>query len=188
MNEQHDRPDAGDDDLIAAAGRLTTAISPERDLWPGIEREIAGRQRSRWTPLLAQAAGVVLLVGASSGITYLSIKDQQAPVQQVATELLFERAAFGSNYALGTDYREAHGDLAARLDDELERLSPEARADVETNLALIRAAIADISKALANEPDNALLQQLLLKTYRDELALMQNIGALTQHVMSRQDI
>jgi hypothetical protein len=86
------------------------------------------------------------------------------------------------------EYQEAHGDLAARLDDELARLSPESREEVELNLAMIRGAIAQINAALEKEPDNALLQDLLLKTYHEELALMQRVGGLTQHVMSRRDI
>jgi hypothetical protein len=68
------------------------------------------------------------------------------------------------------------------------RLSPEAREEVEQNLAIIRGAILQINEALQKEPDNALLQELLLNTYREELALMRRVGGLTQHVMSRKDI
>lgn len=188
MNEKQDQANEVGGELIVAAARLTTAISPERDLWPGIEQAIASRQSSRWAPPLAQAAAVVLLVAGSSGITYLTIKDRQAPVQQFRSELLFEPAAFGSNYALGIEYRQAYGEVAGRLDDELEKLSPEARANVDRNLAAIRAAIADINSALAKEPDNVLLQELLLKAYSGELAVMRNVGGLTHHVMSRKDI
>ena len=76
----------------------------------------------------------------------------------------------------------------AQLDAELQRLSPEAREEVRTNLAMIRGAIGQINAALAEEPDNPLLQELLLQTYREELALMRRVGGLTQHVMSRRDI
>ena len=38
------------------------------------------------------------------------------------------------------------------------------------------------------EPSNALLQELLLKTYREELAVMRKVGGLTQDVMLRNDI
>lgn len=78
--------------------------------------------------------------------------------------------------------------MQAQLDSEMERLSPEARKEVEDNLAMIRGAIGQINKALADEPDNPLLQELLLQTYREELAMMQRVGGLTQHVMSRRDI
>jgi hypothetical protein len=177
-----------DDELIAKASKLSTGISPDRDLWPGIEKAINEPQRMRWTPRFAQAAAVVLLVGASSMLTYLATKDQVQVVEVVPAGLVFEQACFGGRYALGVGYQEAHRDLQAQLDTELERLSPTAREEVEDNLAMIRGAIGQINKALADEPDNPLLQELLLQTYREELAMMQRVGGLTQHVMSREDI
>jgi hypothetical protein len=180
--------DERNDALIAAASRLSTEISPEKDLWPGIAESIAQPQHRGWLPMFAQAAVVVLMIGASSGLTYFATKGQQQPIQEVTPELLFERASFGSRYTLGMDYQEAHSDLSTQLDEELLKLSPEARADVETNLAIMRSAISDINAALESEPENALLQELLLSTYREELSLMQRVGDLTQQVMSRKDI
>ncbi len=180
--------DERNDTLIAAAGRLPAEISPEQDLWSGIEESIAQPQRRGWMPMFAQVAVVVLLIGASSGLTYFATKSQQQPVQEITPELLFERASFGGRYTLGLDYQDAHSDLAAQLADELLRLPSEARADVEKNLAIIRSAIGDINAALEGEPESALLQELLLNTYREELSLMQRVGGLTQRVMSRKDI
>ena len=177
-----------DDKLIAKAGRLATEISPERDLWSGIEEAISRPQRSRWTPRFAQAAAVVLMIGASSGITWLSMKDRVQVIEVVPAGISVEQASFGGRYSLGAGYQEAHRDLEAQLQTELARLSPEAREEVESNLAMIRGAIGQINEALAEEPDNALLHDLLLQTYKEELALMQRVGGLTQHVMSRRDI
>ncbi len=177
-----------DDELLARARDLSTEISPEQDLWPGIEAAIRRPKASRWTPRFAQAAAVVLLVGASSGLTWLATKDQVQVVEVVPAGLVFEQASFGGRYALGVGYQEAYRDLEAQLQAEMQRLSPEARAEVEENLAMIRGAIEQINTALAEEPDNPLLQELLVQTYREELALMQRIGGLTQHVMSRRDI
>ena len=176
------------DKYVAAAGQLATEISPERDLWPGIEKGIAPARQSRWMPRLAQAAVVVLLVGASSGLTFLAMKDEQRPAAVITPDLLFEPTSFSSGYALGPEYLEARSDVAARLDEELARLSPEVRANVEENLKLIRNAIAEINTALEEEPTSALLQQLLLNAYQDELALMHQVGGLTNRVMSRKDI
>jgi hypothetical protein len=180
--------DERDDKLIAAARQLSTQISPETDLWPGIARAIAAPQRSQWTPMLAQAAAVVLLIGASSGLTYIAVKDRPQFIEVARTDLVFEQAAFGGRYALGPEYQDAHGDLAAQLDQELARLSPESREEIQKNLAMIRGAIGQINKSLEEEPDNALVQDLLRKTYREELAMMQRVGGLTQYVMSRKDI
>ena len=180
--------DERDDKLIATARRLSSEISPETDLWPGIAQAIAAPRRSRWTPMLAQAAAVVLLIGASSGLTYIAVKDRPQIIEAPRTDLVFEQAAFGGRYALGPEYQDAHGDLSAQLDQELARLSPESREEVQKNMAIIRGAIAQINKSLEEQPDSALLQGLLLKTYREELAMMQRVGGLTQYVMSRKDI
>jgi len=177
-----------DDELIAAASALSTEISPDRDLWPGIEQAIAAPKRSRWTPLLAQAAAVVLLIGASSGVTYFAVKEEPVVVQVMSANLRFEQTAFGAEQTLGSVYRSAQGDYQTELNEELERLSPEVRADIENNLALIKDAIAQINLALEQNPDNVLLQDLLVKTYREQHTLMRRVGALTQHVMVRKDI
>ena len=176
------------DRLVAEAGRLAREISPARDLWPGIAEAIRRPRRSRWVPMLAQAAAVVLLVGASSGVTYLAVKDNQQPVRIVAPDLLFEPAAYSADHALGPEYFEARSDMTARLDAELARLPPGVRAQVENNLVLIRNAIAEINAALETEPTNTLLQQLLLDAYQDEFSVMRRVEGLTNRVMSRQDI
>jgi len=186
MNDKLD--DNRDDKLLAAAARLATEIRPQRDLWPGIEQAIKAPQRSRWTPLFAQAAAVVLLVGASSLVTYVLVKEDAQVIEVVRPALTTQTAAFDNRPLLGQEYTRAHGAVQSQLDQELQRLSPETRADVERNLAVIRQAIADIDQALLKEPDNELLQDLLAKAYREELAIMQRVGNLTQQVMSRQDI
>ena len=177
-----------EDEFVAKASELATRISPERDLWAGIEDAITRPKRSRWTPRFAQAAAVVLLIGASSGLTWLTTKDRVQVIEVVPAGVTAQQASFGGRYALGVGYQEAHRDLEAQLQTELARLSPETREEVELNLAMIRGAIGQINEALAEEPDNPLLQELLLQTYKEELALMQRVGGLTQHVMSRRDI
>jgi hypothetical protein len=175
-----------DDKLDKAARQLATEIAPERDLWPGIEQAIRTPQRR--TPWYAQAAAVLLLVGASSGITYLAVNDSAAPTVSVAPELVFERAAFGGDYHLGPGFQAARNNLRAQLDAEFGRLSPEAQQDVQANLDVIHNAIIEINTALEQQPDNVLLQQQLLRAYREELALLRRVGGLTRNVMTRNDI
>lgn len=185
MNERRD------DKLTAAARQLATEIKPQRDLWPDIERAIAAPEprRSRWTPMFAQAAAIVLLVGASSGLTYLAVKDDRPVViTQPTPEYTFERASFGSSYTLGRDYLATRADVVARFEQQVERLSPAERQDVERSLEVIRGAIDDINAALQQDPDNTLLQDLLMKTYHEELNVMRKVGGVTQSVMSRRDI
>ena len=175
-----------DDKLDQAARGLATEITPERDLWPGIEQAIRVPQRR--TPWYAQAAAVLILVGASSGVTYLAVTNDSGPVVSVAPELIFEKAAFGGDYHLGPGFQDARNSLRAQLDTELSRLSPEAQQDIQANLDVIHLAIVEINTALEQDADNVLLQQQLLRAYREELALLRRVGGLTRNVMMRNDI
>lgn len=189
--------DALDDKWMASARRLGGDVQPERDLWPAIEAAIASRTSPDvflplWKRYLAQAAAVVLLVGASSGLTYLAVNGDSTDVSPVArggvVPLDAMSASFGEQYTLGPDFQDARRDLEGRLDRELERLPPGSRSEVEKNMQTIRTAINEISAALSDEPDNELLQELLLSSYREELALMRKVNGITGTVMLREDI
>ena len=177
-----------DDKLMKAAGQLATEIAPERDLWAGIAKAIEEPAPRRWTPVFAQAAAVVLLVGASSMTTWFVMKDSARTVEIVPTEMIFEQASFGNRYYLGPGFQDARNRLVADLEVEMERLSPEARADIATNLNVIHGAIDEINLALEREPENILLQEQLLNAYRDELTLLRRVSSLTRNVMLRNDI
>ena len=177
-----------DDKLAAAARRLTTEINPDRDLWPGIAEAIRTPRRARWTPMFAQAAAIVLLIGASSAVTYVAVKGQQGPVTQVTPDLLFEQTSSTSRYTPGPGFQDARDELVAQLQIELARLSPQTRAEIATNLDVLHEAIFDINRALEQDPDNAWLQTKLVRTYREELSVLRRVGGLTRSVMMRNDI
>jgi hypothetical protein len=107
-----------------------------------------------------------------------------------APALIFEPAAgsFGTQYNLGPDYLDARRNLVSSLDAKLAELPEETREAVMTNLETIRKAIADINSALARQPDNVLLQELLLNTYREELDLMITVDGAANAAMRRGDI
>ena len=86
------------------------------------------------------------------------------------------------------DIARRRNSLRAQLDAELDNLSPYAQQDVQSNLDVIHTAIIEINTALEQEPDNVLLQQKLLRAYREELALLRRVGGLTRNVMIRNDI
>lgn len=184
-----------DDELMALAARLDRSVTPGRDLWPSIEQAIATparRQPSFWNGVFAQAAMVLLLVGASSGVTWYVVSAGQpmnvSPVGE-APAYVFEpvSGSFGSRYNLGPDYIDARRNLQSKLDLELAGLTPEARAEVTKNMETIRQAIEDINIALADEPDNVLLQELLLSAYREELSLMRRVDGIVSAAMLRGD-
>lgn len=193
MNENDD--DRFGDALMAQASQLQKDIQPERDLWPNIVEAITNPvapTMSPWNRYFAQAAAVLLLIGGSSGITYLAMQDDSPVLAQniFPGGLTFEPVSvnFGNQYALGPHYQDARSFLESRLEDELQRMSPEARAEVKASMNTIRVAITDINRALANEPDNTLLQKLLLSSYREELSVMKKVNGLAGSLMFREDM
>ncbi len=185
MNEKQ----SFDDKLMEAAGALETEVAPGRDLWPDIENAIARPSRGQWNRVFAQAAAVVLLVGASSGLTYMAMNNRTLPpTPHVNTApLQIEQASFGGTYMLGADYQEARNSLRSRFEEQLEKLTPEERAEVTRDVDAIRSVIEEINRALTNDPDSALLQELLLSTYQEELSLMMKVDGVTTATMNRTD-
>jgi hypothetical protein len=178
-----------EDKVLAAARKLSTEISPGRDLWPGIAEAIDNPAPRRWTPMLAQAAAVMLLIGASSSLTYVIVKEQQpTQIAGTPTGMIFEQTSFANRYSLGPGFQDARDALANDLQTELARLSPDARVNVETNLNLIHEAIVEMNNALEQDPHNILLQEQLLRAYREELALLRRVSGLTRNIMMRNDI
>ena len=172
------RPTGLDD----ALGRLPRDVEPGRDLWPSIEARLeprAGRRQGRW--LWAAAAGVLLAVGSS--LLTVSLMRREAPVvaQQAPTggDPRFATAAFGPGQALDPAYDKARRDLARTLSARIDRMPPEARQQLEKNLAEMRRASAEINAALELSPGDPLLEELLLNAYQDELAVLASVNQLT---------
>ncbi len=189
MNETEEKLEL---EIEALAGRLPRAVAPQRDLWPGIEDAINTPARPLWNTVWAQAAAVLLLVAGSSGVTwYVATQDDGYETQVVIdmdNRFATVSGAFGGHFTLGNDYLEARDALEESLQQKLAVLDTESREDVVRNLNAIRVAIQEINSALASEPDNALLRELLLSTYHEEMALMQRVDGLANTAMRRNDI
>jgi hypothetical protein len=54
-------------------------------------------------------------------------------------------------------------------------LPPESRAKVVDSLATIHKSMQDLEAALGKDPTNALLQELLLNTYQDEMRVLTTV-------------
>ena len=88
-------------------------------------------------------------------------------------------AAFGPAGKLDAEYLAARQQLTRMLDERIAALPPSARAKLEFNLGEMRRAADEINAALAAQPGDPLLEELLLKTYQDELAVLSNVSELT---------
>ncbi len=183
----------GDDPRLDAELRgLPRAIDPGRDLWPEIAarlepRASAGTRRRRAWPW--QAAAAVLLVAGSSLLTATLLDSRRgegnmaaatrATSRAPATDVTPMTAAFGPGTRLDADYEAARRQLTAMLEARMATLPDSTRAKLTVNLAEMRRAADQINAALAEQPGDPLLEELLLTTYQDELAVLANVNQLT---------
>ena len=149
--------------------RLARAIEPREDLWPGIRRGITRPvPASRIVvPRWALAAAATILVALSSGITAFWLTSRR-PVPVAGRDVR----------ALEAQYTEASNDLSAALERARRSLAPETMARIEKNLAIIDAALAETRSALAKDPGNAALGQLVLVAWRQKVDLLRRAMAL----------
>jgi hypothetical protein len=192
-------PGNSDDRLLRAARGLPEEIRPGRDLWPGIEARIAAeepgpRRGFRW-PMVGAIAAALAVAAVSSVVTlWLADEPPAVIVQQPPAEGLVVPArsappeAHFAGHVLGPRYERARMDLTRDLDRQLEALPEDTRALVNRNLAQIRGALSEINEALSRDPNNVLLQQLLLAAYQDELAVLMNVNRMAQTLPTRTEI
>lgn len=182
------------DPLSQMLAGLPRDVTPERDLWQGIQAEIAKTpivtdtapvvhfSSSRWFQL---AAGLLLVLATSLTtfvITRQSLEKnaavqvaQQQPVPAATAPLNAMPVSFGPE-ALGADYLKARSELDKRFEERIKTLTPSTRAKLERNLADLRHAAAEISATLSEHPSDPLLQDLLMSTYQRELQLLADVG------------
>ena len=160
---------------------LPRDIEPQRDLWPDIEARLDS-QPSRRRPAWAwQAAAAVILVAASSLITASLLRRESVPTAQVAAPAApVVRAAFGQPSGLGEGYESARQELAADLERRMSSMPESTRQKLVANLAEMRRAADEINAALARQPGDPLLEELLLNTYQDELGVIASVNQLTR--------
>jgi hypothetical protein len=159
---------------------LPREVEPQRDLWPAIETRLesqSGRRRPAWA---WQAAAAVILVAASSLITASLLRRDDTQTARVATPAPVVRAAFGLPSGLGAGYESARRELAADLEQRMSSMPPSTRQKLVANLAEMRRAADEINTALARQPGDPLLEELLLNTYQDELGVIASVNQLTR--------
>ena len=169
-----------DERIDAALASLPRELQPARDLWPDIESRLEPRgRRGTWA---WQAAAAITLVAVSSLITANLVRRADTPVARTSTPeqpAQVTKVAFGPSYSLNAEYDTARRQLAADLEQRLASLPPSARQKLQANLAELHRAAAEINAALARQPGDPLLEELLLNTYQDELGVLASANQLT---------
>jgi N-acyl-D-aspartate/D-glutamate deacylase len=172
---------------IRSLGELAQNVPPPRDLWPAIAAEISqdaaragmadksGTNRISRTQWLALAAVIAALaVGMWIGRSVLPVKGAQAP-PIAATTGSGAHDVVAASYLKDPRYVKDRADLVRALDEKMKTLPPETQQKVTASLATIRKSIAEIQAALGRDPGNALLQELLVNSYQDEMRVLTTV-------------
>jgi hypothetical protein len=195
----HDRPGQGPEESEQtrwerAATALRREIAPQRDLWPQIEARIrtetGASTAGRWRFAVGLAAAIALVSLSSLVTLWISGGGTDPEISHVVPPGVASAPsmAFGPDHELGPKYRLARNALTMDLESRLQALPPATREIVERNLGQIRGAVAEINSALAEDPDNALLQQLLMATYQDELDVLSEVNRVAASMPTRTEI
>jgi len=187
----------GTERKITRFAELPRSIEPGRDLWPNIESrikefeaaapEVSGasvipprRHRARLSWLAAAAMVASVAVGVWIGRSILpdvgrgaerTLASKSPPGFEAATEA----TAFDAAYVSDPRYQRQRAALLRSLPTRLAALPPDSRAKVLASLATIRKAKEDLESALGKDPSNALLQELLVDTYQDEMRVLTDV-------------
>ena len=78
-------------------------------------------------------------------------------------------------YLADPKFREQRAELVKSLEARLNGLPPDSRAKVISSLETIHKSMQDLEAALGKDPTNALLQELLLNTYQDEMRVLTTV-------------
>ncbi|MBV8742168.1 MAG: hypothetical protein JOZ12_10295 [Sinobacteraceae bacterium] len=183
-------------DRITALHDLPQALEPRRDLWSGIEARITAtqneavagaaaansataqtasggwRRSSRGMRFLAAAAVVATLaIGVWIGRSALP-GGNPVPHSNPASTAHIQPDMTHSPYMLDARYSRDHAALVKNLEAQLATLPPETRSKVVNDLSIIRDSMRDLQAALGRDPSNALLQELLVNSYQDEMRVL----------------
>lgn len=171
-------------DLMNEVSALPTSIDPPADSWSKIRAEItktdlSDKSRIRyWQQPMFLAAAALLLVAGSSAVTAVAIS-RRSPVSHEAQRqvaLAADTNTGPSSLAQFTvvenDYLRAVNDLSATLESEQDSLSPETISTLRASIKVIDAAILEARNALAADPANKTLIQMLAKSYEQKVDLL----------------
>ena len=172
----NDRQQDALDRLIA---KVPQDVAPPENLWPGVAARLSSRPRH--APPMALAAAVAMAAaGLASFVTWAVLESRSVPrvIQTVAATGSFDEPR-DPKYVLARD------SVEKTFRERLALLEPATRAKIESSLAVIKKAHEDIRKALAADPQSAVLQQLWESTWHDEFDLYDRVVQGTQPTMTR---
>jgi len=178
-----------DERKVSSLRELSPAIEPARDLWPQIEARINAERSTaapprpararavppRWLAAAAVVASVAVGVWIGRSLLPAARPAAQSPISASRANFTDAPTALDVAYVPDPRYQRDRAALMKTLQARLAALPPPARAKVMASLAAIQRAKQDLQNALGKDPGNALLQELLVNTYQDEMRVLTDV-------------
>jgi hypothetical protein len=168
---------------LVHSGRTSTPMS--EDLWPTIRTRIertkvvsmpassptAPAIRRGWT-LWVVGAAAVLLIAAAIAVRHRGVDSSGDETRLAAGDSdVAIIAVMDSTRA----YEQEAQSLLNKLELQRAMLRPDTRAALDRDLHVVDAAIAELKDAIARDPNNPALRQLLASSYRQKVNLLKRV-------------
>ncbi len=160
---------------------LPLDIAPGRDLWPQIEASLAATStkprpvsppRAMRVEHLAVAAALVAAVAVGIFIGRGMLPGGR---EVNRTPVVSPSQMLPAGFINDPRYLRERTRLIESLNARLAALPPPSRQKVLQSLATIHQSMQEIQAALGREPGNALLQEMLVDTYQDEMQVLTTV-------------
>jgi len=161
--------------ILDVSNALPAEIEPPADLWRDIRSRIAGDDTDRRGRSISGASRMPTPLRSSWGLRpSTTMVERTVPATPPNGPLLPPASA----RAVDADYIRTVGELAETLELRRSRLDPATVAKVEASLRVIDQAIAEARRALADDPVNRTLVDILSANYERKLELLRRAAEL----------
>ena len=154
--------------LARAVRDLDREIQPTRDLWPGIERQIANypqRHRDDWLyKVMPYGMAASLLVAATALVVSLTQVGSREELQYTSLE--------NSIGAMQNEFMTVRNPSVQQFEEANQGLDPETIVLLRKNIEIIEKARKEIELALLANPENQRLIDMLMRVHQQELNLL----------------
>jgi len=179
--------------IIARAAELPKSIDPPGDAWAGIRQAIERDTRAleepagpkpgfRWNKTWSLAAAAIV-VAAMSSITTSMYLNRDGPGEAAMVAPPLSGATRGSLAAFAVEENNFMRDasiLEDLLDSQQSALAPETVRQLKASLRTIDEAILEARSALARDPANGMLIEMLSASYRQKVDLLRRTTEMTR--------
>lgn len=173
--------------VIARTRMLPRELAPQRELWPGIAEQISKKKihplypghpswLRRWEAWAAVACvAIIATVWVAANRTEDGINQPTIIPPMAAGNPPHVSAAIGENQ----HYQHVRQRIQQTLHLSKEEFSPETVSVIERNMEVIDDAVAQINKALSEDPENPNLQLMLVATQQQATTLLESIAEVS---------